>query len=525
MTSSLVQQFVQRLKSKHEDARNKAARELCLYVKTELREATQEEITAFMDEFNHHIFEMVSGSDINEKKGGILSIVCLIGADVGNINTRTIRFANYLRNLLPSNDIGVMELAAKTVGKLALVSGTFTAEYVEFEVKRVFEWLSGDRHENKRHAAVLVLKELAVSMPTYFFQQVTQFFELIFNAVRDSKPVIREGAVEALRAALVVTAQRETAKQMHKSQWYKQCYDEIVAGFEDLYSREKGFNKDDRIHGSLLVLNELLRCSNLQWERLYEDLMERLNCSTQANENDILSLMPRLKTSLVSKWSSSPQSSTSVQHSLYPVHESAACRSLMLEKLDDMNSDVINQRHSRNSHIQNALMTLLPRLAAFNKEKFVADNLRECLNYLLLSLRGREKDRAAAFTTIGLIAVAVDEDIKPYLPKIMDVIKSSLPSKETPNKKRGSPLEPAVFVCITLLGHAVKQTITSDVKDLLEPMLATGLSPILTTSLRELAHSVPSLKMDISQGLLRMLSQVRAKPISSRSRSSGRSNA
>lgn len=80
--------------------------------------------------------------------------VCLIRADVGNINTRISRFANYLRNLLPSSDTGVMELAAKTVGKLALVSGTYAAEYVEFEVKRAFEWLGGDRHEGKRHAAV-----------------------------------------------------------------------------------------------------------------------------------------------------------------------------------------------------------------------------------------------------------------------------------------------------------------------------------------------------------------------------------
>lgn len=33
-----------------------------------------EELTSFMDDFNHHIFEMVSGSDVNEKKGGILAI-------------------------------------------------------------------------------------------------------------------------------------------------------------------------------------------------------------------------------------------------------------------------------------------------------------------------------------------------------------------------------------------------------------------------------------------------------------------
>ena len=47
-----------------------------------------------------------------------------------------------------------MEMAAKAVGKLALASGTYTAEYVEFEVKRSFEWLTGDRNEGRRYAAV-----------------------------------------------------------------------------------------------------------------------------------------------------------------------------------------------------------------------------------------------------------------------------------------------------------------------------------------------------------------------------------
>jgi len=65
-----------------------------------------------------------------------------------------IRFANILRNLIPSNDVGVMEMTASAMGKLALTSSTITAEYVEYETKRAFEWLSGDRHEGRRHAAV-----------------------------------------------------------------------------------------------------------------------------------------------------------------------------------------------------------------------------------------------------------------------------------------------------------------------------------------------------------------------------------
>lgn len=73
--------------------------------------------------------------------------------------------------------------------------------------------------QGKRHAAVLVLRELALTMPTYFYQQVSQFFDLIFHAAQDPKPAIREGAVDALRAALVVTAQRESAKQSQKLVW------------------------------------------------------------------------------------------------------------------------------------------------------------------------------------------------------------------------------------------------------------------------------------------------------------------
>ena len=54
-------------------------------------------------------------------------------------------------------------------------------------------------------------------MPTFFFQNAFEsnqtFFDVIFNPIRDSRPTLRESAVFALRAALIVTTQRETAKQ------------------------------------------------------------------------------------------------------------------------------------------------------------------------------------------------------------------------------------------------------------------------------------------------------------------------
>lgn len=73
-TTSIVQQFVMGLKSRNRGMQSKAAQDLFLYVKTELREMSQEELVQFFDDFNHQIFSMVMSTDINEKKGGVLAI-------------------------------------------------------------------------------------------------------------------------------------------------------------------------------------------------------------------------------------------------------------------------------------------------------------------------------------------------------------------------------------------------------------------------------------------------------------------
>jgi FKBP12-rapamycin complex-associated protein len=91
-------------------------------------------------------------------------------------NTKTTRLANYLRLGLQSNDATVMTSAAVALGIPSLIvqgkksiqcplhigrlaqsssSLTNTAVFVEFEVKRAFEWLQDEKHDSRRHAAVL----------------------------------------------------------------------------------------------------------------------------------------------------------------------------------------------------------------------------------------------------------------------------------------------------------------------------------------------------------------------------------
>ncbi|XP_047031918.1 serine/threonine-protein kinase mTOR isoform X2 [Helicoverpa zea] len=512
--SNQVGAFVAGLKSRNVDVQIKTARELYHFAKTELREVPQEELTQFLDEFNHQIFEMVSSNDVHEKKGGVLAIVCLIGGDCDTTKTRITRFANYLRNLLPSSDVGVMELAAKTVGRLATVSGVKRAEYVEFEVKRAFEWLSEERNEGRRHSAVLLLKELAIAMPTYFYQQVSGFFDHILVALKDPKPQIREAAAKALRAGLVVTAQRETAKQSTaKPQWYMQCYEEAMLSFEDIPLKEKGMTKEDRVHGGLLILNELLRCSNAVWEKKYSYLMQSLDTMKDITvSDDIIFISTKLHSPSVKRGYLCDGFKTENVTYPVPIYESEVCRKLLTEKFEKLCRDVMSQRILKTQGVPQILLVIIPRLAAFNKNYFLDKYLISTMNYLISCLRSREKDRNMAFTTLGLMAAALENDIKKYIPSIMEVIKQTLPIRDSQTKKRVW-IDPSIFACITLLGSAVKDLVLTDIKELLDAMFATGLSPSLTICLRELSNNLPSLRTEISEGLLNMLSLVlRNKP-------------
>ena len=89
-------------------------------------------------------------------------------------------------------DLAVIELATKAIARLTQVSGMYTAnlkfDFIDHEVKKAFEWLSApERNEGRRHAAVMVLREIAYCMPTFFFQvnfPQKSSYEIIYHHVQ-----------------------------------------------------------------------------------------------------------------------------------------------------------------------------------------------------------------------------------------------------------------------------------------------------------------------------------------------------
>ncbi|EGC32838.1 protein kinase, atypical group [Dictyostelium purpureum] len=249
---------------------------------------TNENFGKFMKNVNDLIFELLNSSGIPEKIGGIMAIDELIDVDYDENATKITKLANYLRIGLGFNDFTVMLMASKALGRLARSNGTLTAECVEFEVTRALEWLSGDRIEARRHAAVLVLKELAQNAPTLFYVHCSSFIDLIWVALKDPKVAIREGAVEALRACLDLISERESRLRL---QWYQKIYDEAQKSF-------KANGSPESIHGSLITLSELLRKTGDFMHSKYKDV-----CDTVLKYKDhrdklvkktVLVLFPRL---------------------------------------------------------------------------------------------------------------------------------------------------------------------------------------------------------------------------------------
>lgn len=262
--------------------------------------------------------------------------------------------------------------------------------------------------------------------------------------------------------------------------------------------------RDERIHGALLVMNELMRCSNSEWEHKYEELLEKTDTKQTGDDYFAVFSKPRFFHSFNKR---APQYQNIISNTFQiPVIESPMCKQLVQEKYNYICLDVLLHRNVRSPYVQQTLLVILPRLAAFNRKFFVENHLPITMNYLLTILKSREKDRAAAFITIGLIAVAVEKDIESYMDRIMEVIKMALP-KGSDGKKRIT-IDSSVFKCLTFLGHALEDHKKLEIQNILEPILATGLTPSLTICLRELATKIPEHKNNISSGLLHMLSHI-----------------
>ena len=262
-------------------ANRQAALELAAFVRVLGHEMSLEGFALVEADVFKSIFALVHSSDNVNRVAGVVALDSLIDVPSADEEKKAIKFANNLSNGLRSNNVDYEFLAAvsKALGRMA--TGAANVDYVEFEITRALEWMRTERSD-RRLAATLTLKELALNAPTAFFTKTTQtilgqpanndFIDQIFPVLRDPQPIVRVCAADALGACLRVIMDRKLSST---TGLLCQVYTSMLEGFDapkkqkqSVSTTKRNSNQNSSIignirleagqHASLLVLREML---------------------------------------------------------------------------------------------------------------------------------------------------------------------------------------------------------------------------------------------------------------------------
>lgn len=471
----LLAQLVKRLKSRDAAVRQQCAQELHAFVATLSRQVSSETFTKVLQQLTPQLYLLLQSSHESDQLGGLAAIDLLI--DISN-EDQIIRFANYLRNFLaqPNTSRAALLVASTALGHLAMsnqthgVSGTLVAAFVDFEVKRAFEWLQGERQEalfsQRRLAACFVLRELARAAPTLFHVNLTTFFQSIWGAVRDPRVEIREAATEALSACLQLIAQRQTR---HRVQWYCKVYDQVFDG---------------------LTLSGRTTSSST---------------SSSALTSSAPSSSPSLPPSpLLSSWESAHGSLLVIGELLQNTG------GFMVPRFREVCDTVLLYKDAKEKLVSRTVCVLLPQLAEFCPDAFVRYYLDISLGHLMKRIANysAQGERGIAFLSLGKLVLSVGEHVIPQLPAIVGMVREGLATHTNRKKKAKNKLYCIeTLTCVANLSRALGSRFEQYLfDDLLEIMMQGGMTDALIDALTEIVASVPSALSLVQERLLNEIS-------------------
>jgi len=532
-----VNYFIGGLRSSIEEEFYKTAHDLQQYICSEMQTLNSNEITMFMDKLYSKILEYLNNNEAQQdKKGLILAIIILVSVDIGNTKMRCSRFAHLLRTL-ETSDVETMEFVAYAIGRIALASGSaLTDSYVDYEVTRALEYISENSNDPKTQRGILILQELAISTPNSFSKHYERFFEIIFRPLienQNQNNAIQEKAVKALRAVLNNLCKYE--KKDKQCKYFNMCFNKVFAVIDKTTtvkqnSKDK-LSRDDKIHGALLIINELLRFSDIEHEKLRATIDEiefRQNVfeSSKSKYKVIREWGKISTTSSLRKFIHSCSKIYSKNNSLeallefhsetgfkpntlpsvrpHGLSESTYCRNLLVNKYDRLIKLILREKDTSNSSIQKTILTLLPKLAIcesfYNYSKF-EDIIRHVLNFSIK----KYKERSSALISLGLLCCVSKEQSAPYLMRIFEILKSYLNVKDMFSRKKVSSIEPSVVICIYLIVKSFGNDVKENISELIDSLVSAGLSPALSETLYTISKEIPDLKKDIQEKLFKTL--------------------
>jgi len=493
-------------------ANRQAALELAAFVRVLGHEMSLERFALVEADVFKSIFALVHSADNVNRVAGVVALDSLIDVPSADEEKKAIKFANNLSNGLRSNNVDYEFLAAvsKALGRMA--TGAANVDYVEFEITRALEWLRTERSD-RRLAATLTLKELALNAPTAFFTKTTQtilgqpanndFIDQIFPVLRDPQPIVRVCAADALGACLRVIMDRKLSST---TGLLCQVYTSMLEGFEapkkqkQPASTKRSNNHNANIlgnirleagqHASLLVLREMLdHCVDFIRPRLElscDAVVELANHPKALIRLEAIRLFPRLA----------------------QCHPASFCRRYLRQSLDFLIVSAVTPPSQKvGVDLRPAAFFAIGQLALAMRDPSGEGIIRTTIQLQKKKDNPNEKE---------YVYDSNDGDIYARLDEIFALVKNELqksflvpaPTKQTTKHSGGvsADTRSEALHCGADLVQALGEHSRDYVGDLLECMFATGLSRDLILCLRAIASRLPSEKLAIEDRLLEEIS-------------------
>lgn len=475
-----------------ERANHQAATELASMLWTLSHEMSLEDFGALETQIYSSIFDMVRSNNPDVRIAAVAAMDALLDVPSADEERKSIKFAVTLSKSATYGDFEFLSVVAQALGKMA--SRVSNADLVESEVTRAMEWL-GTNRSDRRLAACLTLRELALHAPTTFHSKTSErtfgeggsnvLLDLLFESVRDPQPIVRACAVDCMSQCLRILVERQ-----HTSLTGLLCqaHAKLMKGFEEDSSRARPW----------LAVAQALACQ-------HGSLMAAATMIAQT-------------------------------------------RDFMLPRFDEVCKAVFGSASSSKALIRLEVVRLIPRLAARSPREFARRYLQQGLVFLVESAstpsaaRVKIDIRPTAFSSIGQLLVAMVDAktglliggndfpvlqylqssegggaprvelcesglIETHLPEIFELVRRGLRPSRT--GQQSSTSVPALF-CAANLVEVLRQAALPYVPSLIDDMFASGLSEELIECLHSIGNCVPNEKEDIERRILEEVSEMLA---------------
>jgi FKBP12-rapamycin complex-associated protein len=528
------------LKSNDTKTQIKSAKELFAYILNELKQVKCEDDTSFIDSLISVIRELgKEQSSVADKQACILIIASIIYLDNINVraskNNQSMLFQQLKNFLLYYNDTNIVQMASRAMGRLVM-----TGVECDNEFKTALEDLQDGQ---KRHAGIICLRELALAAPSRLFLNSSVFYEDIQKAIQDKQLQIRQEACELFRLSLVVCIDRESPIQRTEMQFtrhglrrsstasslnsqdslhtsinsnqsqlqqqqqqpyqnptaqydslkYKLCFESSINGLEQCLKtlpNSKIPNLNEKIHGYLLIILEILKFSNLAFEQTIDKYLNAYMYMHDASDAEIktceemhlknlLKLLPQNFEPV-----SDPFMFLFKTEKINVKCESKNCKDLIRDKYDLIYGCISRLFQNQYSYIQQIILEIIPRLADFDKDMFTRKYLNNCIIHLNFLLE-KKLYKSDVLYCVGFLSLALNNNFQPFSSRFIDSIKNLFNSKDMQRKRVNLSTTAQSMSYLTQFGSSVKILSGS-----------TSLTSIATTSSQTSSISLAGLLSD-----------------------------